>query len=98
MQVVTSKTRLVVEVQKLRQENADLRARLAAAHHAKQQAESQAEDLRAQKERLRVKAATVKKDIEAQRRVLEQVQEKNAALREELEIIKARQRTRRGPR
>jgi hypothetical protein len=30
--------------------------------------------------------------------VLEQVQEKNAALREELEIIKARQRTRRGPR
>jgi chromosome segregation ATPase len=86
---VVSKARLAKEVHKLQHENADLRERLAAAHHVKQQAEYQAEELRSQKERLRMKTKELKTEVTTQRRLLDQAHANNGALREDLEALKA---------
>ncbi len=76
-------------VERLRQENEELRGRIVAAQHEKAVAQQQAERLRSEKERLRVRLAKMKSAGETQRRVHEVLQEKTKALRDENEALQS---------
>jgi chromosome segregation ATPase len=56
-------TTLPAQVEDLKRENANLRARLVEAHEGKAGAVRQAEQLRAEKERLRSRVAALKKEL-----------------------------------
>jgi chromosome segregation ATPase len=75
------------QVDQLKIENEELRARLIAAQQEKAVARQQTEEFRSQKERLRVKIVTLKQETEAQRRVRETLEAKIQTLREENEAL-----------
>jgi hypothetical protein len=81
---------LRARVEQLREENEQLRGRLVAAQDEKGQALHQAEELRKQKERLRVKIAGLKQAAEEQRKVQEVLEGKLQVVREENEELKHR--------
>ena len=75
------------QVDRLKDENEDLRARLVSAHEEKILARKQAEELRKEKERLRLRVVSLKQAAEAQRKVQEVQQAKIQSLREEIENL-----------
>ena len=81
---VTSKFELAEAIDKLRRDNERLRQRLSIQQHKAAVAEKQATELREQKDRLKVKVSSLKKDLSLQRRLLEQAQDKNSQLADAL--------------
>ena len=75
------------QVDVLRRDNEELRARVIAAQQEKAVALQQAELLRKEKERLRQKITAQKQSAESQRKVQEVMQAKIQTLREELERL-----------
>jgi chromosome segregation ATPase len=75
------------QVDRLRVENDDLRARIVSAQQEKAVAQQQSEQLRKEKERLRLRVASLKQAAEAERKVHELLQAKIQALREENEEL-----------
>jgi len=81
---------LRVQVERLREENEQLRARVIAAQDEKGHAMQQAEELRRQKERLRARVAVLKQAVESQRKVQGVIEAKLQAVRDENEELKQR--------
>ncbi len=76
------------EVERLQGDTEDLHARLVAAQQAKGAAQNQADELRKEKERLRVKVSDLKKEADHLQKVIQQSNEKISALRDENASLK----------
>jgi|GEM_PF-6256926 len=72
---------LHLEVEKLREDNTRLRGKITQLQQEKAHAIDQAEELRKEKERLRSRANALRGDVEAEKRVRDDLAEKNEALR-----------------
>ena len=75
------------QVDQLKADNEDLRARLVVAQQEKSVARQQTEEIRNQKERLRVKIVSLKQEAEAQKKIRETLEAKIQRLREENEAL-----------
>ncbi|MBN9502147.1 MAG: hypothetical protein BGO01_18875 [Armatimonadetes bacterium 55-13] len=79
---------LVIEVEALRQENADLRQKIASLHNEKDRTEKSLEERRREKEALRTRLNSQKKASETSERTAKQLGEKVTELREENERLR----------
>jgi chromosome segregation ATPase len=76
------------QVADLERANAQAAERLAGAHHAKQVATSQADELRDEKERLRLRVNTLKGDLKEAQTINARLEAKIGELQEELEEVR----------
>jgi seryl-tRNA synthetase len=81
---------LLRQIDSLKAERSQLQAKILALSHAKEQAERQAEERLREKEVLRLKIASQKKSSDASQRVIDQLNERILALRDELAKLKSR--------
>lgn len=84
---------LVIEVEALRQENADLRQKIASLHNEKDRTEKSLEERRREKEALRTRLNSQKKASETSERTAKQLGEKVTELREENERLRQKDST-----
>ena len=77
------------EIAELKAEVADLRERLIAAQEAKNQAIRQMEELRQEKEKLRTRVNSQRKEIDEMERIQSRLQEKILELQTELASLKS---------
>lgn len=84
---------LVIEVEALRQENADLRQKIASLHNEKDRTEKSLEERRREKEALRTRLNSQKKASETSERTAKQLGEKVKELREENERLRQKDST-----